>query len=198
MLAAADVHVAAGWADSARERDEAVLLAVALAVRAPRLGHVHVDLATIRDTAAVDTEEPVDLSALPWPDVDEWVQRVADEPSSSPSATRTTARRAAAATRRPWLYLDRYWAEEVRSPTTLLAMSGATAPASSSRCARATGSRGCSAARPAAARPRPRPAAVLRRLAVVAGGPGTGKTTTVARIVALLLRAGRAGGTACR
>jgi len=30
-------------------------------------------------------------------------------------------------------------------------------------------------------------AAVLRRLAVVAGGPGTGKTTTVARIVALLL-----------
>src|SRR5204863_8457567 len=28
--------------------------------------------------------------------------------------------------------------------------------------------------------------AVLRRLAVVAGGPGTGKTTTVARIVALL------------
>ena len=29
-------------------------------------------------------------------------------------------------------------------------------------------------------------AAVLQRLAVVAGGPGTGKTTTVARIVALL------------
>ena len=29
-------------------------------------------------------------------------------------------------------------------------------------------------------------AAVLRRLAIVAGGPGTGKTTTVARIVALL------------
>ena len=29
-------------------------------------------------------------------------------------------------------------------------------------------------------------AAVLRRFAVVAGGPGTGKTTTVARIVALL------------
>ena len=37
----------------------------------------------------------------------------------------------------------------------------------------------------APARRRP-PTAVLRRFAVVAGGPGTGKTTTVARIVALL------------
>ncbi len=36
--------------------------------------------------------------------------------------------------------------------------------------------------------------AVLRRLAVVAGGPGTGKTTTVARIVALLCE--QAGGSA--
>ncbi len=35
-------------------------------------------------------------------------------------------------------------------------------------------------------------AAVTRRLAVVGGGPGTGKTTTVARIAALLLeQAGR-------
>src|SRR5436853_7626940 len=33
--------------------------------------------------------------------------------------------------------------------------------------------------------------AVLRRLAVVAGGPGTGKTTTVARIVALLCEQSR-------
>ena len=32
----------------------------------------------------------------------------------------------------------------------------------------------------------PRRSAVLRRFAVIAGGPGTGKTTTVARILALL------------
>ena len=44
-------------------------LAVALAVRGPRLGHVFVDLATIRDTASVESDEPVDLSALPWPAV---------------------------------------------------------------------------------------------------------------------------------
>ena len=38
------------------EGDDAVLLALALAARAPRLGHVLVDLATIRETVAVDTE----------------------------------------------------------------------------------------------------------------------------------------------
>jgi exodeoxyribonuclease V alpha subunit len=37
-------------------------------------------------------------------------------------------------------------------------------------------------------------AAVLRRFAVVAGGPGTGKTTTVARIVALLAEQAAANG----
>lgn len=36
--------------------------------------------------------------------------------------------------------------------------------------------------------------AVIRRLTVIAGGPGTGKTTTVARILALLVEAGRAAG----
>ena len=39
-------------------------------------------------------------------------------------------------------------------------------------------------------------AAVRRRFAVVAGGPGTGKTTTVARIVALLAEQAEAAGVA--
>ena len=57
-------------------------LAAALAVRAPRLGHVFVDLATIRDTATVDADEPVDLAALPWPEPADWVARVGREPRS--------------------------------------------------------------------------------------------------------------------
>src|SRR6201990_3396023 len=71
VLAAADVHVAARLAAIAREQHDSVVLAAALAVRSPRLGHVHVDLASIRDTAAVDTQEPTALSALPRPDVAE-------------------------------------------------------------------------------------------------------------------------------
>src|SRR5215211_6551210 len=77
VLMAADVHVATRLAALAGEDDETVTLAAALAVRAPRLGHVHVDLASIRDTAAVETDEPVDLSALPWPDAKAWLERVA-------------------------------------------------------------------------------------------------------------------------
>src|ERR687889_544508 len=81
VLAAADVHVAlrlAGLAGGADDDD--VLLAAALAVRGPRLGHVCVDLATIRESAAVDAEETVDLSALPWPDVEPWLGRVGEWP----------------------------------------------------------------------------------------------------------------------
>ena len=56
VLAPADVHVSTRLAELAREDDESVALAAALAVRAPRLGHVHVDLSSIRETAAVDAE----------------------------------------------------------------------------------------------------------------------------------------------
>ncbi|HET6547933.1 MAG TPA: hypothetical protein VFG79_05740, partial [Solirubrobacter sp.] len=45
VLAAADVHVAVRLSELTGEGDEAVTLATALAVRAPRLGHVYVDLA---------------------------------------------------------------------------------------------------------------------------------------------------------
>ena len=77
MLAAADVHVARRLAALAGEADERVALAAALAVRGPRLGHVCVDLATIAATASVDTDEPVDLAALPWPEPGDWAGRVA-------------------------------------------------------------------------------------------------------------------------
>ena len=91
VLAAADVHVAARLAELVGEESEAVLLALALAVRGPRLGHVFVDLATIRDTASVESDEPVDLSALPWPSVDDWVGALSRRARWSRWA-RTTAR----------------------------------------------------------------------------------------------------------
>ena len=76
VLAPADVHVARRLGDLAGESDEAVLLAAALAVRGPRLGHVLVDLDTARRTTTVDTEEPVDITTLAWPEPDEWLERV--------------------------------------------------------------------------------------------------------------------------
>jgi exodeoxyribonuclease V alpha subunit len=189
VLAPADVHVGSRLTELAGERDESVALAVALAVRAPRLGHVHVDLTRIQETAAVDTEEPVDLSALPWPELEPWVQRVGasglvavgDEDDEDDGGGSGAPLRLVGS----WLYLDRYWREERELAGELLSLSsqaaagvgvGALADGLRRVFADQLDGRQCLAAA----------TAVLRRFAVVAGGPGTGKTTTVARIVALL------------
>ena len=74
VLTAADVHVALRLGGLAQEEDEKTLLATALAVRAPRLGSVCVDLATIGVTAATDLDLPVDVHALPWPEPQAWIE----------------------------------------------------------------------------------------------------------------------------
>jgi exodeoxyribonuclease V alpha subunit len=120
VLAASDVHVALRLARLGDEDDESVALAAALAVRAPRIGHVYADLATIRDTATLDTDEPVDLSGLPWPAADEWVRRLGssslvasgDDDGGEPRPLRLVG---------ALLYLDRYWREERRLAADLLA-----------------------------------------------------------------------------
>ncbi|MGI8505526.1 MAG: exodeoxyribonuclease V subunit alpha [Solirubrobacteraceae bacterium] len=195
VLSAADVHVARQLASIVHERDEFLLLAVALAVRAPRLGHVHVDLARIRETAAVDADEPVDLGSLAWPEPEAWVQRVSQSALVAAGEDEDGRRGSVAPLRLlgTWLYLDRYWAEEVQVAGALLAIGAAPADGVEigvldCGLARlfgraATGRQSLAAA-----------AAVRRQFAVVAGGPGTGKTTTVARIVALLSEQARASG----
>jgi exodeoxyribonuclease V alpha subunit len=183
LLSSADVHVAQRLCALAGEMDETVALALALAVRGPRLGHVFTDLATIRETAIVDSDEPVDLSTLPWPEPDPWLAAVqaspavagADGPDDRPVRLSGTA-----------LYLDRYWQEESRLADDLRAFAAEAAADVDGGALRAGldrlfGGEDDRSQRLAAT------AAVLRRLAVVAGGPGTGKTTTVARIVALML-----------
>ncbi|MEA2145913.1 MAG: exodeoxyribonuclease alpha subunit [Solirubrobacteraceae bacterium] len=183
VLAAADVHVAVRLAALGGERDELVALAAALAVRAPRLGHVHVDLAQIRRSAAVESEDGLALDALPWPAPEDWVARVGASPlvASPPAAPVAPLR--LEGTR---LYLDRYWSEEIQVAQDLLAMS-VPAPTAVDEAGLAEE---LSRLFAGDAYPRQRLAAataVLRRLSVIAGGPGTGKTTTVASVLALLL-----------
>jgi len=187
VLAPADVHVARRLTALAGERDESVALAVALAVRGPRLGHVSVDLETIRETATADWDEsadlvappgrldadPADLSALPWPNPGDWLPRVAASPVlDGPLKLEGTS-----------LYLDRYWREERQVAADLQALAGAEPVAvDEARLAAGVAQRLTDPGQALAAE-----TAVRRRFAVIAGGPGTGKTTTVAQIVALLV-----------
>ena len=182
MLAAADVHVALRLAQLAEEDDENTLLATALAVRAPRLGSVCVDLATIGATAATDLETPVDLQALPWPEPEAWVDGLASSPlvAAGEDGGEDRPLRLVGTT----LYLDRYWRDERFVAADLLSRNepagDVDAAVLADGLARLFDGDEPDLQRLAAA------TCVLRRLAVVGGGPGTGKTTTVTRILVLL------------
>ncbi len=192
VLAAADVHVAVRLTALAGEHDETVALATAFAVRAPRLGHVLVDLATIRDTATVDADEPVDLSELPWPTAEDWLARVArselvavgEDAQESGLPLRLLGSR---------LHLDRYWREERQIAADLRVLSSGE-PGDVRVDVLAGGLERLFAGQRESRQRLAAASAVLRRLTVVAGGPGTGKTTTVARIVALLSEQAAATG----
>ena len=192
VLGAADVHVARTLGELSGVTDQEVLLAAALAVRGPRLGHVRVDLTTVRETVAVDTDETLDLASLPWPEPEGWLPRVAASPlvadgEAAPEADRPLRFSGTA------LYLDRYWREErqVAADLRVLAVPADGADIS----VLADGIARLFEDEPAGRQALAAASAVLRRLAVVAGGPGTGKTTTVARIVALLAEQAQAAGT---
>jgi exodeoxyribonuclease V alpha subunit len=191
VLAPADVHVARRLVELAGEDDERVALAAALAVRGPRLGHVYVDIATIRDTATVDAEEPVDLTSLPWPQTGAWLERLAASPlvATGEDAGEDRPLRLVGS----YLYLDRYWREERRLAADLRGLRDA-APADVRDDVLADGLARLFGAAPGDRQRVAAETAVRRRFAVVAGGPGTGKTTTVARIVALLLEQAAAAG----
>ncbi len=189
VLAAADIHVAltllslAGVAPGS-ETGGLIGLAGALAVRAPRLGHVFVDLGTVAATVAAESSAP-GADALVWPDADAWTAALRASPTLV--ATDETA----AGGLRPLrllgrrLYLDRYWRQERSLAHTLSALDAQPVgaldlPRLADLLARLFPDPADAGQRAAAA------CAALRGLTVVAGGPGTGKTTTVARTVAAL------------
>jgi exodeoxyribonuclease V alpha subunit len=178
VLSTSDVHVALRLTLLGAIDDEVVALGAAFAARAPRLGHVCADLAEIRDTASSDTDLPADLDALPWPDPARWIEALAANAmvgDARPLHLEGTN-----------LYLDRLWADERAVAADLRERAATPAPGVDVPTL-AAGLRELftSAEDPDLQRMAPA-ACVLRRVAVVAGGPGTGKTRTVARVLALL------------
>ncbi|HEY8720704.1 AAA family ATPase, partial [Pengzhenrongella sp.] len=188
ILSAADVHVARRLGVLGGEQDEAVLLAAALAVRSTRHGSVMLDLATAHATTSPDVDEDpvpgadVDVP-LAWPT--DWVVRAAasvlvggplDDRSQGDRPLRMLGSR---------LWLARYWGQEEQVARELVDRCAAR-PNDLDAVVLGAGLDRLFAAgldddqRTAAA------TCALTRVSVLAGGPGTGKTTTVARLLALL------------
>ncbi|HWD55741.1 MAG TPA: exodeoxyribonuclease V subunit alpha [Acidimicrobiales bacterium] len=182
ILTPSDFHVARCLSELGGVSDEAIQLAAAFAARAPRLGHVCVDLRTIRHTASSDTDRDVEVDELPWPEPDQWLRVLAgsglvgeDRPLHLEGSN---------------LYLNRQWLDEVAVGRDLLRRAEAPAPGvDAALLAEGLGSlfrEDPGDEDPDHLQPVAAATAVLRRLSVIAGGPGTGKTTTVARVLALL------------
>lgn len=183
VLSSGDVAAARSLGALVGETSDSVLLAVALAVRAPRFGHVFADLATVLSTITVEPESGVHVAALPWPALEPWLAAVATSPLvavGDEAADRLPLRLVGSA-----LYLDRFWQQERALAVDLRALH---APAVSVD--DAVLADGLDRLFTDDAQRRAGETALRRRLSVIAGGPGTGKTTTVARIVALLLEQG--------
>lgn len=204
VLAASDVHVAARLCKLGDEGDELVALATALAVRGPRYGHVRVDLSVAAEQCSAELEDHWGgvEQALPWPDTAVWLERLRssplvaalDDPAHDDPAPGRPLRLAGSA-----VYLDRYWRDEGGAAEELATRSLGEGPAVDEPVLaegldrlfpdRADALHGGSDDQRRAAEN-----AIRRRLSVIAGGPGTGKTTTVAKVIALLFDQAEAAG----
>lgn len=179
VLSPADVHVATQIAALTGEEREAAVLAAALTVRAARAGSVCLDLAGLPSAAtAADPGSPADEWDVPeeaWPDVD-WRAHLASSPlvRAQPAAPLHLD-----GTR---LYLTRYWNEETYVLDEVLKRVSEAELTDDARASLAAYFPGAPYAdqREAAA------IAARSRLSILTGGPGTGKTTTIARLLGVL------------
>ncbi len=184
VVSAADVHVARGLARLCGETDEQVMLAVALTVRAVRSGSVCVRLDDLDTLAVPEAEDAAPADDLPWPEPSSWLAAVQASPVVAAGLDDPAPARPVR-----WvdgrLYLDRYWRDEqvVREHVDQR-LSTVDSPRDPGRLAAA-----CARLFPHEQDARQRlgaAVAALSRLTVLTGGPGTGKTTTVARLLAVL------------
>lgn len=188
VLGPADLHTARRVAELYAEPDEQVQLATALTVRALRAGSVCIDLTTVSDLVLdEDRETTEEIAALPWPEPSAW--------RAALDASAMVSRGPGSLGGRPLrlvdelVYLERYWEqeEEVRTHLSLLAQLHPTVDTAALRWQLNELFPGTDlppgvpdAQRLAAA------LAALNAVTVIAGGPGTGKTSTIARILRTL------------
>ena len=181
-LSPLEVHASSVIARLWSESDGRVILAAALAVRGTRYGHVCIDLRSQREAMVVEGQPAEVVEELPWPDPDGWAEAVAGSPmvgdgKGGEPLVLVDGR----------LYLERYFRYEeqvaeliqarvTEPPTSLGAEVRAELDALLPPGPASNPDRQHTAAS----------AALTGRLTVIAGGPGTGKTYTVVRMLAAL------------
>ena len=188
LLEAADVHVAQTLSTVVAEQDPSVVLALALSVRAVRRGSVCLDVADAvqlpaeaadgdpdgEDSGATGAAEAL---ADGWPtDADAWLRAVEGSALARSGVLRVEF---------GLVYLDRYHREEMRVAQILRDRAAEDPPAVDADVlepglGRLFPDEAFAEQRAAAAR------AVEQWTTVLTGGPGTGKTSTVARLLVLL------------
>jgi hypothetical protein len=80
IIGPAEVHGARTLAALVGDDRSEVLLAAALALRAPLHGHVCVELGTVAETITVAEDAPVDPGDLDWPEPETWRKVLVDSP----------------------------------------------------------------------------------------------------------------------
>lgn len=195
VLDAADVHIAVRTGQLVGEKDESVLLAMALTVAAARDGSVCIDLA---DPAVI----PEGVSV---PEPSAWIAAVRQSRLTTDHGLRVSAPRPLRLDG-GLLYLDRYWSDEVDVADDLRAREDLPPPEVDDNALTAAVEKFFplpTAADPDEQRRQVAAVEVTRDVArsvarrwttVLGGGPGTGKTTTVARVLAVLAELTAADG----
>ena len=181
-LSPLDVHAAIVIARLWAETDQRVMLAAALAVRGTRFGHACIRLGAQREAMVVEGRPPEVVEGLPWPDPEEWASAVSRSPVAGDGRGEEPL-----VLIDDRLYLERYFRYEERM-VDLIAARTATPQTTLEPAVRAVLDRllppvldGRTNLQHAAAT-----SALTGRLTVIAGGPGTGKTYTVARMLEAL------------
>lgn len=222
VLSPADVHTVGLVAPRFGETDGPRLLGLAFAVRAPRLGHAGVDLGRVagqldeerllfaparglrRAAEAADDSEaealadegaPPTVAGLPWPDAATWQERTFTSPMVGGAKDRLLpfVRQELGAGAGTLLLTRRMFHEQERVAQAILARAQQPLPGSAALANLDGVLASLFPGEPAGETARAVRLAAEHCLALIIGGPGTGKTFSISRLLAALLAAAPAG-----